>query len=152
LSRLNSGFTIIELLVTVMVLGVMASLAAPSFRDFVASQRIRSASYDVSSSLMLARAEAIKRNSSVVLSAQNGNWANGWSLAAGSATLVKHEAFADLTIAGPSTTITYMANGRVSAPVTSFAISSPSTTTAAARCVRVDLTGMTSVYTGTGCP
>ncbi|GAC1389249.1 MAG: hypothetical protein NVSMB34_00070 [Variovorax sp.] len=151
--RRHAGFTIIELLFATAVLAIMASLAAPSFRDFVASQKIRVASYDVSSSMMLARAEAIKRNSSVVLSAQNGNWANGWSVASGTATLAAHEAFSDLSIAGPAASITYLANGRVSAPVSTFAISSnAASTTATARCVRVDLTGMTSVFSGTGCP
>jgi len=147
-----AGFTIIEILFALTILAIMATLAAPSFRDFVAGQRIRAASYDVSSALMLARSEAVKRNGTVVLSPQGGNWANGWSLVAGTATLAQHEAFPDLAIDGPSASVTYVSSGRVSAPVTRFAISSTTATTAARRCIRVDLTGMTAAYSGAGCP
>jgi type IV fimbrial biogenesis protein FimT len=147
----ESGFTIIEILFALTILAIMASLAAPSFRDFVAGQRIRAASYDVSSALMLARSEAVKRNATVVLSPQGGNWANGWALVAGAATLARHEAFSDLAIDGPASDITYTASGRVSAPVTRFAISSAAASTAPRRCIRVELTGMASVYTGSAC-
>lgn len=150
--RRNGGFTIIEILFVIALLAILSSLAAPSFRDFVASQRIRAASADLSAALMLARAEAVKRNTSVVVSPQTGGWINGWTIASGTTSVAQHEALADLAIVGPTGSITYTANGRVSAAVTRFAISSTLTAAAAARCVRIDLTGMTAAYSGTGCP
>lgn len=150
--RAEAGFTLIELLFTLVLLGILGALAAPSFRDFVASQRIRAASGDLTSVLMLARSEAIKRNASVAVTAQGGSWTNGWSLLSGATTLARHEAFAGVSIAAPVTTVTYTANGRVSAAVSQFAISSADNASAAARCVRIDLTGMTTAYSGAGCP
>jgi type IV fimbrial biogenesis protein FimT len=151
----QAGFTIIEILFVVMLLAVLGSLAAPSFRDFVAAQRIRAASVDLSSALMLARAEAVKRNTSVVLAPQGGSWANGWTVVAQvtptPVTVAAHEAFGDLAITGPTTNVTYSANSRVVAP-TRFVISSTLVPAVAARCVRVDLSGMSAAASGTGCP
>lgn len=145
------GFTLIEVLFAVVLLAVLASLAAPSFRNFVAAQRIRSASYDLSSALMLARAEAIKRNGSVVVSPQGGDWRNGWTVAAGTVAVAAHEAFDGLAVDGPATNVTYLASGRAAA-ATRFAITSALAPSVPARCVRVDLTGMSAVVSGTGCP
>lgn len=75
------GFTLIEVLVTLTVLGVLATLAAPSFQKVVAKQRLRSAAYDLMSDLTLARSEAIKRGTPVVLEPLTARqWRSGWRL------------------------------------------------------------------------
>jgi len=142
------GFSLIELLFTIAIAAIFAALAAPSFRDFIAGQRVKTASYDISYTLTGARSEAIKRNLNVVLAPVSGNWQNGWTVTTGTTTIAQHEPFVDLTITGPAPDLTYNSSGRLAAAVAPFAISSSVSTGAAPRCVRVDLSGLPSSKTG----
>lgn len=63
----DSGFTLIELIVAVAVLGIVLSIGVPSMRDFLVSSRLSS---DINSFIGLvnyARSEAITRNQTVVI-------------------------------------------------------------------------------------
>jgi type IV fimbrial biogenesis protein FimT len=60
------GFTLIEMLITVAVLAILASLAAPSFGVMLANAQIRTASQALVDGLQLARTEGIRRNTRVV--------------------------------------------------------------------------------------
>ena len=61
----TSGFTILELMITLTIASVIMALAVPSFRDFIKNSRMSGASNDLLASLQLARTEAIKRRHSV---------------------------------------------------------------------------------------
>lgn len=82
----SAGFTLIELMVVLAVLAILQTQAAPAFSGVVASVRLTAAVNSLLSSLLLARSEAIKRNSRVVLckSATGdactpvGGWEQGW--------------------------------------------------------------------------
>src|SRR5947207_8578310 len=63
-----AGFTAIELLVVVSIVGVLAAIAGPSFAPLIASQRASSAATDLYVALATARSEATKRNADVTLS------------------------------------------------------------------------------------
>ncbi len=60
-----AGFTLIELLTVVGIVGIFATMAAPSLRQLIAGQRISSAASALTESLWVARAEALKRNMNV---------------------------------------------------------------------------------------
>lgn len=62
-----SGFTAIELMVTIAILGVLIALAAPSFASILESWRVRQAVEDLQSTLYFARSEAIRRGGKVVI-------------------------------------------------------------------------------------
>jgi len=70
------GFTLIELMITVAVLVVGLSLAAPSFRQGIENYRVRSAAEAIVNGLNYARAEAVRRNSAVsfTLDAAGPGW------------------------------------------------------------------------------
>ena len=79
------GFTLVEIMVTLVVLAIVAVLAVPNFRNFVQSNNINASANNLMGSLSLARSEAIKRNMPVTIcasSSQTGctgvDWNNGW--------------------------------------------------------------------------
>ena len=59
------GFTLIELVITIIVLSIIIAVAAPSVADFRERQAIRGTSDSLMMAVGLARQEAIKRNSLV---------------------------------------------------------------------------------------
>jgi type IV fimbrial biogenesis protein FimT len=59
------GFTLIEMAVTVSVLGLLLAAAAPSITDWLRNSRIRSVATSVQTGLQKARMEAIRRNQPV---------------------------------------------------------------------------------------
>lgn len=61
------GFTLVELAITLVVLGVLMAMAIPGFRYVHNSGRLSAAANDVVASLQAARMEAVRRNGRVVL-------------------------------------------------------------------------------------
>ena len=61
----SRGFTLIELMVGLTLLGVLLMLAMPSFTQMINNQKLRSTADTVLSGLQTARLEALKRNQPV---------------------------------------------------------------------------------------
>jgi type IV fimbrial biogenesis protein FimT len=61
------GFTLVELMVTISIMGALAALAAPSFRDTIARYKTSSMADQMVAMLALARAEALRRGGDVYL-------------------------------------------------------------------------------------
>lgn len=70
LQKFQRAFTLIELLITVTVLGVLMAIALPNLRDFVVSNRLSSQVNGFVGLLNYARSEAIVRNQSVLVCAK----------------------------------------------------------------------------------
>lgn len=61
------GFTLVELMITVAVLAIVVTLAAPSFSDLINRNRLTASANEIVGALQTARMEAVRRNTSVVL-------------------------------------------------------------------------------------
>ena len=67
----SSGFTLIELMVTIAVLAIIVSIAAPSISTQLANQRVKSTASLIENALKEAKAESIIRRQSLSLSYNN---------------------------------------------------------------------------------
>ena len=88
----QGAFTLIEVLVVIAVVGVLASLAAPSFTPTIERWRVRQAVEDMTSTLYLARSEAVKRGGRITVikndltsagcpqATTTQEWACGWRI------------------------------------------------------------------------
>ncbi len=74
------GFTLIELMVTLTVMAIVLSLAAPSFASLLASNRMATQTNELIGALNLARSEAVRRSQPVTLLAGEANYSKGWSV------------------------------------------------------------------------
>ena len=61
----SAGFTLVEVMVALLVLGVLVGLGMPSFLEMLRNMEIRSAAESVANGLQRARAEAVARNTQV---------------------------------------------------------------------------------------
>jgi type IV fimbrial biogenesis protein FimT len=61
----SSGFTLIELMITITIFGLALSLGIPSYRTWIQNTQIRNAAESIANGIQLARAEAVKCNASV---------------------------------------------------------------------------------------
>lgn len=135
------GFTLIELMVTIAVLGLLLSIAVPSFEQVMLDSRRTSDVNELLLSLNLARSEALKRNRHVTICKSDDGatcatgttpWKKGWIVFVnnGSANVSSVEAGEEILLVKgrlkksidltPSATVTDFASfrpdGRVNAP------------------------------------
>jgi type IV fimbrial biogenesis protein FimT len=85
----ESGFTLIEVMVSLAILGILAALAAPSFSDSIKKYRVKAIKDDLIASMQMARTEAIRRGRAVGLIRENAatdctvngaSWNCGWRI------------------------------------------------------------------------
>ncbi len=81
----NSGFTVVELMVVIAIVGILVAASAPGFRDTVERMSTSSQAKALLGSLTYARSEAIKRRGDVTVcgsadgsSCSASAWADGW--------------------------------------------------------------------------
>ena len=80
------GFTLVELMITLVIAAILLAVAAPGFRGLIERNRLQSASSNLYATLMRARSEALKRNQNVWVckgatscdSGTDGVWDGGW--------------------------------------------------------------------------
>lgn len=63
----KNGFSLVELLVAITVIAILGTIAAPEFLNFVRDNRLTTTTNELISDMLLARNEAIKRNTPVVI-------------------------------------------------------------------------------------
>lgn len=137
----SRGFTIIEVVVTVAVLVILLAVGIPSFRGFIEGQAVKTASFDVFSGLLLARSEAVTRNTTVSIVPREGNWSEGWTISdANGEVVVQQDRMRGVVITGPGR-VTYNAAGRVSTGGALIDLVANDGRAVQAHCIRIELSG-----------
>jgi type IV fimbrial biogenesis protein FimT len=135
------GYTLIEILMALAVLVILTGIAIPSFREMFLAQAVRTAGFDVFSGLLLARSEAVTRNTTVSVVPSAGNWSEGWTIADADGEVVeRQDRMPRVMITGPGR-VTYNGAGRVSTGATSFSLTANGGRAAHASCISIDLSG-----------
>jgi type IV fimbrial biogenesis protein FimT len=84
-SNKNAGFTLVELAVVTAIMGIVMAVAVPSVRDMLANQRMKTASFNLITTAMIARSEAVKRGIPIYVKSLPGTGLQGgWCIMASS--------------------------------------------------------------------
>ena len=84
----QNGFTLVELLITIVVVSVLLATAIPSFMQFIKNNRVTGQANSFVVSIQMARNEAVKQGAGTTLCAANADmdgcsgtqddWSTGW--------------------------------------------------------------------------
>ena len=137
------GFTLIELLTVLAVIAISLTLAVPSFSSVVANQSVRTVAWNLYTTMVLARNEAIKRNKTVTLSPKGDGWEAGWTITdSADVTIADFGPVNKVDVKGPGSVLF----GRSGRPTWSdgeppFEISAAEIASIDERCLGLDLSG-----------
>lgn len=143
------GFTLIELAIVILIIGILVTLGMPSFSIWMANSRVRAVAESLQNDLRQAQAEAVRRNRQVAFVLTNNanpsaatvaavtpakNWSvralpllnsdEGGSDTAGTTTFILGNAGtanSDVAVAGDSAVVCFNSVGRLVTSVTTIA-------------------------------
>ena len=123
----NVGISIVELVVSLAIVAILATTGVPAFSSFIQSNRLNESSFDMLATINLARTEAVKRRTRVLLcrsadptlptpscGGSANTWTTGWLVFASGDSNSTYEAGTD-TLLGiglvDSSNVTVITNG-----------------------------------------
>ncbi|MES9900901.1 MAG: GspH/FimT family pseudopilin [Sedimenticola sp.] len=154
----SKGFTLVELMITLAVGGILLAIAVPSYRTMVQNNRLAAGANEFVSSMGLARSEALKRRTDITVTATDSSVAGnewgkgGWEVKEGTTLLKTVPAFSgDITFnsTGDNSSFTYSANGGASGSDTIDLCTGSGET---GRQISLSATGRVSVNSSYPCP
>lgn len=89
-TKRETGFTLIEVMLTILVLGLVLAIGVPGFQNSARNARMTTAANDLIAAFQLTRSESIKRRAPVILCVSDnsreadadcitdGSWPDGW--------------------------------------------------------------------------
>jgi len=123
MNRTQTGFTLLELMITLTIAAILMSMAVPNYREFIMNNRMTTATNDFVTTLAMARSEAVKRGEGVTICSSDdmatctaSAWNQGWvvMVTSSSELLRVHEPLDSaitLTNAATNTSIEYRPTG-----------------------------------------
>jgi len=76
----ETGFTLLELLIAIAVMGVLMGLGVPAMREFIVNQRTTGAANQLLADLAYARTQALVLQRPVRVSQAGAGWNDGWTV------------------------------------------------------------------------
>lgn len=160
---IQQGFSLIELMIAIALLGILLAIAVPSFTDAVLGSKLRSYANNFLASTYLARGEAIKRNSVVKLCASSngtsctGSWEQGWIVLAGTTAIQRQPALSSgmkMTESGGISSIDFAPTGVGVTPATLTLCRATPSAGNQERVISINSTGRASIAktTNASCP
>lgn len=166
-NKKNKGFTLIELIITLTVIGILVALVAPNMGSFVVSNRLTTQANELVTDINLARSEAIKQASNVGVCASStgtgctGSWQSGWIMfrdgdssltwtAAADSVLRTHESLSGSnTLSGPTTIVVFSKSGLLANSAAAGDFILCNSQSGKSRVINIQLTGRPSLSSGT---
>lgn len=171
----NSGFTLIELMIALVVGSILLAMTVPSFQSAMKNNRNDTQADLLYGSLMVARSEAVTRNSSVTVCKKSvsadtcvttDDWSYGWLIFAdtdsdqvvdGGETIISKQAeiSGSIKITSDANFVTFIATGGMSTDATlssgsfSFKVCDEGNDQNYMREVKLNITGRAQKYKGT---
>jgi len=156
-TRIQNGFTLVELMITIAIAAILATMAVPAFNDALLGSKLNSMANSFVGSAQLARSEAIKRNATVRLCASNdgvtcgGSWRDGWVVLAGGAPIfVQGPLKNGFLLNGDVTSIDFQPNGMGATSANLTLCRAKPSVGSLQRTLAVSVTGRASVAKVTG--
>ncbi len=137
----NSGFTLVEALITTALIAIVMAIGVPSMSEFIKNDRLSTQINTLVGHLALARSTAVSRHQQVIICASNdqatcssADWADGWivfvdadasgGFTAGDELLRAQEALTgnNTLVSSAGTVVTYDNRGFAPASTGSFAL------------------------------
>lgn len=82
LRRRGEGYTLIELIITMLIAVILITIAVPSFKNMILSSRLTTSANDLVGAVRVARMEAIKRNANTQMCSDSATTNTGDALGA----------------------------------------------------------------------
>ncbi|WP_275991314.1 GspH/FimT family pseudopilin [Amphritea atlantica] len=157
------GFTLIELMVALVVLGILLGIGIPSFNAVIESNRLRSVAHDLNTATQLARSVALTRRENAAICRANAgftacdfdsDWSNGWVVVAQTGAdletiadveVIREWGAVDLVVSGATNGFVFNSSGRAT---TNGSIEIQNNNDS--RCLSVNVSGRAIVQEG-GC-
>ena len=149
-----SGFTLVELMITLAVLSILLVIGVPQFSNSTANSRLTTAINNLSGDLAFARTEAVKRSVTVTVTAVNpADWAGGWRVTANATDLRISPALSgNATITASAASVQFRPTGRTSSAAALTFSLCDNRAGAHGKRVTLNSTGQTFLETKRTCP